>query len=999
MKTLVNVLQEICHSFPTKRKIIIVDSYSIGEDILDAYIKKGKQAINLTYRTIRDLAMEYLELSAKEPCQFLDSTLGVHFTYQILKKLKEKGEFSYFNDLEITPAFSHAIFQTIQNLRLAGVTSSSLKVGDFLSPNKGEDLIKILFGFEELFTKMNLLDDAAIYQQALEVTLSKSSSIYVLQSNITLSPLEEKFLERLLTTPLYKLPLEQVHGVIIPERSSLRSISWGKANPLSFLYQQKDRVVEMDNLSVFSAKTAEMEVKNVLLEIITKQTKLDDAVVYYTNSDPYVMLFYHFYEKSVVPITFGEGIPLSISRPGLLVAGLIKWVQSNYQVPVFLDILNEGLLELAEDAPSRTRIAKLLRNAQIGWTMERYDLQMEKELNRLREKINETQDMQLIEAYEKNIHELSWLKLWFKRLFSLLPVSNRIMDYQALLKGIVALLTKHCQINSALDQMAKTSLLEEMNKLIPHSDEVLTSYDAFEKVKDLLYSLKINKSRPKPGHLHIASYQNGIYHNRPTVFVVGLDNRKFPGESMEDPLLLDKERIRLHSQLPLLSERGSEKVYAMLQLLAHNEGTVTVSYATFDINENRTVSPAHLLLQCYRLMSKNPSAQFKDLQQVSALSTLPAPIEVNDFWHSKLSSGHPLNISEDFLKLYSNINEGKKAVQARFTPFYSIYDGSIQIDEHIFDPRRNNELIMNAGKLETLAKCPYKYFLREILKVRSIEEPLFSANRWLDPATRGTLLHSIFELFYTKLIEEDRKPSIANHKHIILTIAELLINQQKGIMPPQNERVFEQEVQDIYHCCMIFLKEEEEHCENHSPLYLEYSFGIGDIAPALINLPTGDKLQVSGKIDRVDVSNSGKYHIIDYKTGSTFGYGRNEAFKGGRQLQHFIYALAIEQHLRLQAGMVSESSYYFPTPKGIGQRVIRNQNETLRTNGLDLLEKLIDVIKSGHFTMTDDKNDCSFCEYKKACKRSFYSDDIIVRKQMDPDAEGLTKFRGVRSYD
>lgn len=71
-------------------------------------------------------------------------------------------------------------------------------------------------------------------------------------------------------------------------------------------------------------------------------------------------------------------------------------------------------------------------------------------------------------------------------------------------------------------------------------------------------------------------------------------------------------------------------------------------------------------------------------------------------------------------------------------------------------------------------------------------------------------------------------------------------------------------------------------------------------------LPSG-KMKISGIVDRVDRATSGSYHIIDYKTGSTYEYDKKGAFKGGRQLQHMIYALAIEQQLNIGEGAVEES--------------------------------------------------------------------------------------------
>ena len=344
------------------------------------------------------------------------------------------------------------------------------------------------------------------------------------------------------------------------------------------------------------------------------------------------------------------------------------------------------------------------------------------------------------------------------------------------------------------------------------------------------------------------------------------------------------------------------------------------------------------------------------------------------------------------LNYFNNIKLGITAETARNTRNYTEYDGLIQIDAEEYDPRINQDKRLSAGKLETLAKCPYSYFLKEILKVRTVEDVSFDANKWLDASTRGSLLHSIFENFYKKLTQDHAKPSYANHLELILEIAQGLIDEQKEVLPPPNERVYQRERTDILACCEIFLKEEEQYSENYQSLHFEYSFGIGEKDPAIITLPSG-KIKISGIIDRVDQSKDGKYHIIDYKTGSTYGYSKNAAFKGGRQLQHMIYAMAIEQHLNLGEGVVEESSYYFPTQKGLAQRFTRKQDRELRTNGLDILEKLIDAVKHGHFEMTDDVNDCKFCEFKLVCRRHFYDKETLEMKQSNQ------KLKGVRAYD
>ncbi|MEH7012302.1 PD-(D/E)XK nuclease family protein [Neobacillus niacini] len=981
MYSLVNELNQICTQFLFKEKIVIVDSFAIGEQINEAFIKEGHRGINLKFKTVHNLAMNLVELNSDHPIKVLDGTVGVHFTYTILKELNNQGKLLYFSGMEITPSFSHAIYSTLQILRLAGYEARTLKKDAFLAPEKAEDLVNILSEYEKILSNNQFTDNASILIKAIQFVKKDENAVFVLQSNLHLTHLEEQLLSKILPEGSFKLPLAPVLGINIPERTSLSSISWGEPTPLSYLYQL-DEAGE-GPINVFTSKTEEMEVKHVLEKIKSLKAPLDESIVFYSNADAYITSFFHLAQKFDIPITFGEGLPISFSRPGRLVSGLITWIQSNYSVQTFIDLLNEGLITLGDDSPSKSKIVRVLRDLQIGWSKERYLTLLENEWKRLSEKEVEV---------ENRVHELQWLNQWFTQIFKKLPNFDQFINYKKCLTGMVYFIKNHSKSSSALDEISKTTLLEEIDKIVPYGDEELSRHDVFEKMNDLLLSLRVNQSRPKPGHLHVTSYKKGVYNSIPNVFFLGLDNRKFPGNSGEDPMLLDTERIALANKLPLLRERGQENLYTLLQVLAHSPGKVTVSYCDFSINDNRVVNPAHVILQCYRMITGNQNAEFKDLKSQVSKLVANEIFEDKDYWNEKLIQDTPSKINEGIFNHFQNVKEGLSAESARFSESYSEYDGLIKIDVEQYDPRINQEKTMSAGKLESLARCPYSYFLKEVLRVRPIEEVSYDANKWLDPATRGSLLHSIFETFYKEMTQQNVKPAYAIHYEKIMEIAVNLIEKEKEILPPPNDRVYQREMNDILACCDIFLKEEEVHGEQYNPLHFEYSFGIGDQEPAIITLPSGE-VKISGIIDRVDQSLDGRYHIIDYKTGSTYGYEKNKAFKGGRQLQHMIYALAIEQHLNLGEGAVEESSYYFPTMKGLAQRFTRKQDAALRTNGLDILQKLIDVIKHGHFEMTEDENDCKFCEYKLVCRRHFYDKDALEKKQSNQ------KLKGVRAYD
>lgn len=999
MKSLVEQLVTIHTNFPFQEKIIISDSYTMGAQMLEAFTDHGHKAINLTYKIVNDLAEELIELHHPDQKELVNGTIGSQLVSTILLQLKENHSLRYFNKMEITASFSQAMYQILHTIRLAGYTSATLNSNAFLTEDKGEDIKLILAEYEALLLSYQRTDYAENLRVAKEyATSNTSNSIYILQSNLSLTHLEEEFLYALLPEQTYKLPLQQVFGVKVPEKTSLRSIMWGEPTPLSYLYDL-DHKIDTDKITLFAAKTEEVEMNHILHKIKESQTKIDNHVIYYTNREPYVTHFYHLSQKVDLPITFGEGLPVLTTRPGRLIAGMLQWIASNYSVNGFLDMLHEGLIHIEEGMPSGIKITNILRKASIGWGKKRYISQLTEEINRLEKKLEEEIEEKKEEYYQEKLNQVNLLQKWFVKLLNKMPEYKEELNYQECLNGIVFVLKNYCRTSSVADSVAKTELLEEIQKLSPYCDETLSRFKVFEKLRELLLSINVLKSGAKPGYLHVTSYEYGIYETRDFVYIVGLDSRKFPGESKENPLLLDTERNRLGNGLNVNEHKGQEKLYNLVQLFAQHEEDITLSYCNFAINENRVVHPAHVFLQAYRLISGKPDADFKDVAKIPSYFVAKELFNEKDYWAQKIIAEETVTLQDNVLSQFHNLQLGMKAYRARNEVTFTEFDGKIEIDQDIFDPRINQEQSITAGRLEKLAKCPYSYFLSEVLGVQPIEDTMFNPNKWLDAATRGSLLHSIFESFYKTLQERNEKPFYSKHQGTLLKIAKEHIELQRKIIQPPNERVYELEMVDIEECCKIFLKEEEQHVDTYKPLHFEYTFGVQEIEAAEITLPSGQSVKVAGKIDRVDETSSGKWHIVDYKTGSSYGYSKHGLFNGGRQLQHFIYALAIEQHLKLETGFVEESAYYFPRVKGLAQRFVRKQDEQVRSQGLTLLENLIQLISQGVFPMTDDESDCKFCEFQSVCQRKFYDSDTLSAKQSDKTYEPLRQFLGVRAHD
>src|SRR6185503_228321 len=99
------------------------------------------------------------------------------------------------------------------------------------------------------------------------------------------------------------------------------------------------------------------------------------------------------------------------------------------------------------------------------------------------------------------------------------------------------------------------------------------------------------------------------------------------------------------------------------------------------------------------------------------------------------------------------------------------------------------------------------------------------------------------------------------------------------------------------------------------------------------------------------------------KTGSNRPYSRTSVYRGGRRLQHALYAAVAESLLKTP---VEIAEYHFPTRKGENETSEFPRLELAR--GLELLDRLLDLAAAGRFLPTDDPEDCFICDFKPICR-------------------------------
>ncbi|HYK41605.1 MAG TPA: PD-(D/E)XK nuclease family protein, partial [Thermoanaerobaculia bacterium] len=471
-------------------------------------------------------------------------------------------------------------------------------------------------------------------------------------------------------------------------------------------------------------------------------------------------------------------------------------------------------------------------------------------------------------------------------------------------------------------------------------------------------------------------------------WILGLDERRHPGRSVDDPVLSDEERRRINESmnlgLVLGGGRSEKRSRAMRACVSRLRGTVTFSHSGWNVRnlvQAGEVFPSPFVLEAFRQREDRREAGYEELAAATSPASGFVPessrdLDEGEWWLARIDRAGIRGSATQagLLALHPWLADGARARAARESPEFTIWDGSIGEAVPDVDPRRNRRP-MSSSRLRKLAECPFGFFLREVLGIESPGEDERDPGRWLDPLALGKLLHDVFHRFHQELAREGAKPTVAAHRALIESIAEEKIQEWRDALPPRSELAFRNAREEILFACRTFLQLEEAHCREVTPKFFELAFGLprgGSDSPLSSPEPVeialgGDRsFLLRGSIDRVDEDSDGNFHVWDYKTGGLWSIKEGSALRGGRQMQHALYSLALESLLARAGcgGRVVRAGYFFPGRRGEGHRLALPDSPA---EARRLLDGLFDLIAAGQFPHSPDADDCKFCEFVEVC--------------------------------
>ncbi|MDW7670263.1 MAG: PD-(D/E)XK nuclease family protein [Bacillota bacterium] len=934
------IIQALTRSVTDHRiteKILIAPTRSEGRRLAAAVVARGTPVLNLRVETLYSLLHLWnRDWLGREEKRLLPADTAWFLIKEIFSVMKQSDQLAYFNRMELSFGMISALKNTVSELRQSEVLSEMIRPDTFITPEKSADMKQILQAYEKALSVEKWADELLLFQQLDFHALPLDDRVrYLLLPHEAPAPLQRKLMEALLTHP----------GV-------------------SLLEDHEDELASTPAHFIQSSGQWN-ETRDTLRYLKETGTTFDEAVLLTSSSEPYVTYLHGLSHYYGIPMTFGGGLSITLTRPGGLFTLLLRWIRSNYRVNLFGEMLRSGLFRCPKGGLGPGELEQLLRDYRVGWGKERYATGFERALEELQEKRAASPEAgQISEKIERTEASRQ----------ALLPLLDSLPDPagsvqpspRRWMEGMIRLVDAAAVVQSELDGEAKKAILEQLHLAASYAFPAEALTESLQQLQKRLSGLRVGASSPKPGALHVDSLHNGRFTVRSCLMIAGLDARRFPGIPAEGPVLLDVER-RQFPDLPLMRDLPALREKRLSRLLNTFPGRLVLTCASHDPLEHREESPSAALLQAYRKTAGDETAGYQDFRKTLStgtgyLSMRPGQdLDTAERWLRQLYQDTVSGAANLLADRWSFIHQGRTAFKHRWEGTFNAYNGRISVHPADVDPRLNPELTVSASQLEQLAKCPYVHFLQRLLGLYPQEEAVFQPDAWLSAMERGSLLHAVYESFYREVGRTDAWQNRQGWRDILQRVLEDQLIRFRELVPPPGERIYQREASELADAAQFFLNLENEIHRHQRPAYLELKLGLkethpilGDIPPVIFPLGEDTGFSFRGAVDRIDELGPCQYEVIDYKTGSTYGYSDNKPFDEGRRLQHALYARSVELILKERVhpdARVLTAGYLFPTPKGQGEKIMyANQPQPPGSDPLiRILTRLLDGVAAGTF--------------------------------------------------
>lgn len=935
------IFQEISKNINNGRKKYIITpeqfSFTAEKELLRCLNNGESAVINAEVLTFARMAHRVANEVGGSNKTILSNCGKSMLVYSILADKKNNLKFLGKSDsnidmvmTQITELKKHGV--TLENL---GNLKEQIAQTDTYLETKLNDIYTVYSKFQEKITN-NYIDEndsLAILKNQLDATnMFKDTEIYI-DEFVGFTKQEYDVIEKLLNTAnkvvitvtsdemqkmqeasndiFYsnKETIEKVlkvakdTGTKIEEPIFLNTIQRFKSDELKHIeknlynFPYKKYTNKTENIKLFLANNQYSEIEQTaqrIAELVRSgEYRYRDLAIITKNIETYSNLCRAIFKKYDIPVYIDEKRDLSQNILVKYLISILDIFARNWSYDSVFNYIKCGFLNISFDEIC------LLENYALKWEVKGsrwykadWNFRDEDEIGQATiEQINKIR-RQVVEPLVKLKNSLSGnktAKQISENLYNFF-IENNI---DKILESKVKKLNEMEKVNLAAEYETSWKVVMQVldEIVLVFGDENITFENYMQILKTGLGESKLGTIPMAQDEVTVGDVDRSRSHKIKAVFIIGLNDGMFPSVNKAEGFLNDDDRQKIKQNGVELAKGTIDRIYEdnfnIYKAFTTAEEKIYLSYSSSDM-EGKSLRPSVLISRIKKI--------FESLKEESDIINRKSEISTKD------------NTFEELLINLRDFRDGKEIPEIWFN-IYNIYNESPERHDKLVSAIRGlnytnipekitaeniekmygNTLKTSVSRLEQYSGCPFSYYLKYGLKLNDKET--FK----VESVDTGSFMHDVIDNFFGIIEEKSINLKEITDEELEKIISEIVndklkLNRNYIFTTTAKYKVLAQRLKKVVTMSVKYIvqsiKQSDFEVFGHE---VEFG-GKGQYSPIVVTTDDGKRVEIIGKIDRVDILKNpdGTYvRIIDYKS-SVKNIDLNQV-ASGLQLQLLTY--------------------------------------------------------------------------------------------------------------
>ena len=823
----------------------------------------------------------------------------------------------------------------------------------------------------------------AICSDSIEEAIAPENDVFY-SNKLTISRLLDLMKEA-------KITIDEPIFLKEPYRFKNNELKHLEKNLYSVPYKKYENTPE--NIELFLANNQYSEIENIAINIVKlvqkKGYRYKDISVITKNLDVYSNLVKVIFNKYQIPVFIDEKNDLNQNIIVKYLLSILEIFARNWSYESVFNYVKTGFLDI-----SKQEIFALENYCQkwgiknSKWYKQEWNFKDEDDENKA--KIQRFRELRKIIVnplleFKEDLKGTNEVKLITTKLYNFLIKNEIDKKFEEKIEELKQLGQTEFATQYETSWKIIMGVLDEI-VLVFGNEKV--SFDKYMQIlKTGLASSDLGKIPGTQDQVIIGDVDRSRSHKVKAIFIIGLNDGMFPTVHKNEGFFNDNDRQYLKENGVELARNTVESLYEdnfnIYKAFTTAEEKLFLSYSSSD-SEGKTLRGSILVSKIKKI--------FPMLEEHSDIIEKTSEILIEnttfDELLNKLGEYRDTGeIEDEWVEVYNYYKNNpmwkyklEKAMEA-----LSYTNKPDKINEKNIQKMYGDTLHTSVSRLEQYQACHFAYYLKYGLQLS--EKDNFKIN----PIDTGTFMHDVIDDFFNKIREKSFNIKELSEEEINEIVEEIIdekLNLNKNFIFSSSPKYksLSTRLKRVVLKSMKYIVESLKYSK-FEVLGNEVEFKEGkEYSPITIELESGQKVEITGKIDRIDIAklDNDKYvRIIDYKS-SAKNIDLNQVY-AGLQLQLITYLDAVCQEEDLMPAGVLYFNLIDPTiksKKSLTDEEIEDKiRKKFKMQGLILAD--VDIVKMMDTKLETGSSDVIPAYIGKEETLSNNRSSVVNRKQFE----------------